>query len=68
MADRLKSVQEVGIGSGKNNAGTESPTSPHVSRRNLEMRSEAAMFYAVIKGDDTNMSDGSSFAQPKRQI
>ena len=58
MADRLKSVQEVGMASGKNNAGTvESPTSPHISRRNLEMPSEAAMFYAVIKGDDTNLSD-----------
>lgn len=44
------------MGSGKNNAGIESPTSPHVSRRNLEMRSEAAMFYAVIKGDDLVMT------------
>ena len=57
MADCLTSVQEVGMGSGKNNAGIEFPMSPHVSRRNLEMRSEAAMFYAVIKGDDTDMSD-----------
>ena len=56
MADRLKSVKDVGMGSGKNNAGMASPTSPHVSRANLEMRSEAAMFYAVIKGDDLVMT------------
>ena len=54
MADRLKSVQEVGMGSGKNNAGIESPTSPHVAQRNLE---EAAILYTVIKGDETSMSD-----------